>query len=291
MMNLIINSEKTNNMRSKLSTALLVVAGTYFFSGSCGKDDPPPPSDPCAGVTVTVQGTKTDAGPGVNDGSITISSPSGSGVTFSLNGGSFAAASTFNNLAAGTYTITAKNANGCSGSGSFTIVTDVCRGKNITVSGSNIVTSTPCLPVPNGSVTVSATGGTGFTFNINNGTFQTSGVFGNLAAGNYTIGAKDADGCIRTSSVTIPAQAAGPLFNAVKAVIQSSCIGCHSGGGAAGGVNFSNDCVIVDKWDRIKARAVDGIPSFMPPPPSPQLSATDKQKITDWIAAGHRYTD
>jgi hypothetical protein len=278
-------------MKFKLSTALLIATGTYFFSGSCGKGGDPQPTDPCAGVTITVAATVADAGAGASDGSITISSPTGTGFTYSINGGAFAAASTFTGLATGTYTITAKNGNGCSGSKQFTISTDVCRGKNIVVGSSGITSSTPCLNVPNGSLTITATGGTGFTYNINGGNFQASAAFNNLAAGTYTLGAKDADGCFRTGSATINALPAGPLFNAVKLVIQANCVGCHSGGSPAGGVNFSNDCTIVNQWDRIKARAVDGIPSFMPPPPSPQLSATDKQKITDWIAAGHKFTD
>ncbi len=282
-------------MKFKSSLLLLLVGGTYFFSGSCGKggDDPPPNNDPCAGVTISVSGTVTDASIGQSNGSITISSPSGSGITFSLNGGSFGSSNVFSNLAAGTYTITAKNGSGCTGSRQFTVNSDVCAGKTIVVSTSNVTNNTPCGTSNTGGFTVSATGSTGFTYSIGAGAFQASTTFTGLAAGAYTVNAKDGDGCVRSSSVTIGNSPAGPLFTAVRAVVQSNCAvsGCHTGTSPTGGLNFSNDCTIVSSWDRIKARAVDGIPSFMPPAPAAQLSNADKQKILDWIAAGHLYTN
>jgi hypothetical protein len=281
-------------MKSKFTLLLLLVGGSYFFSGSCSKGgEPPVNNDPCANVTISVAGTVTDASAGQSNGVITISSPTGSGITFSINGSAFGAASTFSSLAAGTYTITAKNASGCSGSRQFTVNVDACAGKTIVVNTSNVLNNTPCGASNDGGFTVSATGSTGFTFSVGSGAFQASGVFTGLAAGTYTVNAKDVDGCVRNGTVNVANKPAGTLFGAVRTVVQSNCAisGCHTGANPTGGLNFSNDCTIVSSWDRIKARAVDGIPSFMPPPPNPQLSNADKQKITDWIAAGHRYTD
>lgn len=42
---------------------------------------------------------------------------------------------------------------------------------------------------------------------------------------------------------------------------------------------------ILSSWDRIKARAVDGNPSFMPRAQNSPLSTVNKQKITDWVNA------
>ena len=56
-----------------------------------------------------------------------------------------------------------------------------------------------------------------------------------------------------------------------------------------GSKNFDTDDNIVNSWDRIRARAVDGNPSFMPQ--GGQLTTVDKNKILDWINAGHRISD
>ena len=102
---------------------------------------------------------------------------------------------------------------------------------------------------------------------------------------------KDAAGCTKSTTVSVNAVAAGTLFLAARSVIQNNCAtaGCHSGGAPAGGISFSNDCNIVINKDRVKARAIDGNPSFMPPTgPLPQA---DRDKITAWINAGGRFTD
>jgi len=88
---------------------------------------------------------------------------------------------------------------------------------------------------------------------------------------------------------------AGPLFLAVRSIIQTNCAisGCHTGVNAQNGINFSENCTIVAQKDRIKVRAVDqaGTGQQMPPPPNPPLSAADRQKITDWVNAGGDFTD
>ena len=82
----------------------------------------------------------------------------------------------------------------------------------------------------------------------------------------------------------------GPLFTAVKAMMQTNCAksGCHFGSAPTGGHDFSNDNTIVAQKDRIKIRAVDqaGTANQMPQPPNPALSVVDQKKITDWIPAG-----
>lgn len=83
---------------------------------------------------------------------------------------------------------------------------------------------------------------------------------------------------------------AGVNFTAVKGVISNSCLSCHNATNPAGGLNLADDAIVVSKAARIKARAVDGSPSFMPPNGT-QLSQADKDKITSWIAAGGKYTD
>jgi uncharacterized membrane protein len=79
----------------------------------------------------------------------------------------------------------------------------------------------------------------------------------------------------------------GPLFTAVKSLMQANCQSCHNSSNANGGKDWTVNCNIVSNKDRIKARAVDD--GSMPPTgPLPQ---SEKDKITAWINAGGRITD
>jgi hypothetical protein len=249
--------------------------------------------NPCAGITITVSGVVTNpTAPGATNGSIAATGSGGTApYTYSINSGPFQSSGTFNNLAAGNYSITARDNNTCVGSANFTLTApNPCAGVTITVN--NVVTNaTPCVTPPNGIITATPGGGTGpYTFSLNGGAFQSSNIFSNLSPANYTVTAKDVNGCTGTSAGTIVGSlAAGPLFNAVKNIIQVNCLSCHNTSNPNGGMNFSDDCNIVAFKDRIRARAVDGNPSAMPP--TGLLPASERQKITDWINAGGRYTD
>lgn len=162
---------------------------------------------------------------------------------------------------------------------------NTCANKNITLTGS----TTSAAGCAGATVTLTAGGSSNFTYNIDGGTFQASNVFSNVGAGDHTIIAKDGEGCTKSASVTVTAAASGPLYAAVKALMVTNCNSCHSGASAQGGQNFATDCNIINAAARIKARAVDGNPSFMPQ--GGQLSAADKKKITDWITAGGGYSN
>ena len=259
--------------------------------GAGGGTPPPPPPDPCAGVTIVVTGTTTNPTiAGGTNGSIAATA-AGSGITFNINGGAFQASGTFSNLAAGSYTIVAKNASGCTGSAIFTLTApNACAGITITVANTSTGTI-PCEATSSGTITAAANGGGGsFTYSINGGTFQASNLFSNLAAGNYTVTAKDVNGCTGTSALTTINNAAeGPLFSAVRTLVQNNCVTCHNPTVLNGGMNWTVDCNIVTFKDRIKARAVDGNPS--PMPEGGFLPLSERQKITDWINAGGKYTN
>jgi len=250
--------------------------------------------DICSAKNIVVSGTVTAAGPaaGASNGSINATASGSTGFTYQLNSGPFLPSGNFTGLTAGTYTVTAKDLDGCLKSQSFTVTLDPCIGKTITVNAATTGTD-KCSITPTGTITITAGGSTGFTYSLNGGAYQASNVFTGVAVGTHNIAVKDVDGCIRTATATVADAPAGINFAAVRLILQNNCAlsGCHSGSSPQGGLNFTQDCTIVGAWDRIKARAVDGNPSFMPPPPNPQLTAAEKQKILDWIAAGHRYVD
>jgi hypothetical protein len=138
-----------------------------------------------------------------------------------------------------------------------------------------------------GTITVTSPIGSGFTYSITGSTFQGSTNFFNLAAGSYTLSVKNANNCTGTLPITITGY--GPKYYEVKKIITGYCGPCHLNGAVNGGQNFDTDNAIVTAWARIKARAVDGTPSFMPQ--GGQLTALDKQKIVDWVNAGHLITN
>jgi hypothetical protein len=188
--------------------------------------------------------------------------------------------------------------NACSkGSGTMSPPTDPCAGVTITVVGA---ATDADAGSSNGSITATASGSTGFIYSLNSGTFQTSGTFSNLAAGKYTITAKNANGCSGTTSTSVVAknpgctvgQTPGPTFTAVKAIITTNCAvtGCHNGTQAP---DYRVDCTIVDYADLIKQRAVDDASTAdqMPQPPRAPLAQADRDKITAWITAGKQITD
>jgi len=285
-------------MRKKfILLGLIVSCAAIYTACSKGGDDPAPPANPCAGVTVSVTATTTNATQGQSNGSITATATGGSGFTYSKDGTNFQASGTFSGLAAGNYTITAKNSNGCTGSAQFTVgTTNACAGVTINVTN-NATQAIPCPTPASGSISVTASGSTGpYMYSINGGAFGAANTFSNLAAGSYTIVARDANGCTSSNiSASVTNAPAGSLFSAVRTIVQTNCAvsGCHDATSQQSGINFSNDCQIVAQATRIKVRAVDqaGTPSQMPPPPRAALSVSDRQAITNWVAAGGGYTN
>lgn len=275
-----------------------LVAGSYTVTAKDGNGctgnavftltDP----NPCSGVTITLSSTTTNpSSAAATDGSIVATASGGTGpYTYNIGGGAFQSSGNFTGLGAGTFTIGAKDANGCTGNANFTLTApNPCAGVTIIVS--NAVTgNTPCQSA-NGSLLVSASGGASpYTYNLNSGSYQAGAAFTGLAAGSYTTGAKDANGCVGSSSSTlVPNLPAGPLFIQVRDVLNSNCVTCHNNSLSEGGMNWTVDCNIVNFRDRIKARAVDANPSAMPP--TGQIPLSERQKITNWINAGGRFTD
>src|SRR5678815_1773507 len=76
--------------------------------------------------------------------------------------------------------------------------TDPCAGVvSVAATTSNTTTGQST-----GSINATATGGSGFTYSINNGAFQTSGSFTNLAAGTYKKKKKNSNGCTASTNAT-----------------------------------------------------------------------------------------
>lgn len=151
----------------------------------------------------TIVATPTQTTPitchGNTNAVITVAATGGQAAySYSINGTNYQASNTFSNLAAGTYTLYAQDANGCIGSSNITITEPAAIGVNA------VPTMISCTGANNGQIFVSASGGTApLTYSINGTTFVTSNTFSGLSAGNYTVTVKDAHGCQQTFTTTV----------------------------------------------------------------------------------------
>jgi hypothetical protein len=130
--------------------------------------------------------------------SITVSAAAGGTApyTYSINGGAFVSSNVFSSLAAGVYTITVKDANGCMGTLSAVTVNAAPAAITVTATASAVTNGVA-------TVTATATGGTAaYEYSINGGTtYVSSNVFAGIAVGaSVTITVKDAMGCTSTSA-------------------------------------------------------------------------------------------
>ncbi|MRX66399.1 Por secretion system C-terminal sorting domain-containing protein [Flavobacterium resistens] len=119
--------------------------------------------------------------------------------TYSINGVSFQSANVFSNLSVGTYSITVKDANG-----------NLATTSNLMVVPANLPviyttqTNVSCFQATDGMISVLATGGKApFVYALDNSAFFPTNVFANLAAGDYNVTIKDANGCLSSSYVRI----------------------------------------------------------------------------------------
>ena len=192
----------------------------------------------------------------------------------------------FTSVAAGTHTVTVKDANGCTKSGTITISqpssllsatatagTIACNGGTtlVTVSAAggtapytgegtftvsagtytynvtdangviNVVSVTVTQPnalslaLTSGTITSSAgvtfisanvTGGSApYSYTIDNGTYQTSNLFNNVAAGVHHITIKDSKGCVVNDSINIPAF----IVDSLVVNVTAGTISCNGG--------------------------------------------------------------
>lgn len=183
-----------------------LAAGTYTVTasdgGSCPGTTTVTITQPTSAVSVSITAT-TPTACGSNNGAATASASGGTGtITYNWMPGSLSGAS-ISNQAAGTYTVTATDANGCTATTTATISSSGGPSVSIT-SQTNIL----CNGGNNGSATASATGGTGTITYSWSGGAGSNPTASNLSAGTYTVTATDGTGCSNSTTVTITQPAA-----------------------------------------------------------------------------------
>lgn len=179
-----------------------LLAGTHRVtvtdSRGCSKTASRSLTQPSSGMSLTSTLTAVKCHGG-NTGAINLTvSGAGISVAYSWNDGVVTEDRT--SLFAGTYTVTATNALGCTATKSNIITQPTAP---------LIITNVAQQLMSNGTyrVTVTATGGTGIkTYRRTPGstTYQTSSVFSGLAAGTYSFMVRDANLCTYTVTVAVP---------------------------------------------------------------------------------------
>jgi guanyl-specific ribonuclease Sa len=120
--------------------------------------------------------------------------------TYSKDGITFVQSNVFDNLVAGTYTTSVKDANGCINSSNAITISPL-----LPLSISSTVLNVTCNGNSDGIITISVAGGKApFYYSIDNGvTFVSSNTFTNLVPGTYNITVKDASNCTSSMIATV----------------------------------------------------------------------------------------
>jgi hypothetical protein len=204
----------------------------------------------CSSVrTVTVSSTNTtltatsntqNASCGSTNGSATVSPTNGTApYSFAWSTGSNQ--QSISNLAAGSYTVSITDANGCLGVISGILVNNL----NAPSASTSVISNVSCNGGSNGSASVTASGGTApYSYNWSNNANTTA--ISNLSAGTYTVTVTDANNCSQISTVNISQPAAISVNNTR---VNVNCYGgsngsvsiTASGGTAPYSYNWSNN--------------------------------------------------
>ncbi len=129
------------------------------------------------------------------------------------------------NLAAGTYSVTITDSNGCTANYSAAITQPASPTGGTVISQTNV----SCRGGDDGTVTVTGTGGTlPYEYSVDGGVYQSSGAFTGLDAGSHTVTVRDGNQCTYNVAVTISEPEASLGGNTVSQT-DVSCFGDNTG--------------------------------------------------------------
>jgi gliding motility-associated-like protein len=164
---------------------------------------------------------------GASSGRIDIFAGGGSGnLQFSVDGGStWQPSSIFANLPSGSYNVAVQDANNCTYQ---FLGNPVVLSQPAAVTASATVVDASCAGNGNGSITVSAAGGTSpYNYSLNNGPFFPNSTFTALPAGSYNILVSDVNGCLGNTNATVATQYT--LTASIQSQTDVSCAGGADG--------------------------------------------------------------
>ena len=147
-----------------------------------------------APISVSMSSTSVACFGGIN-GTATVAASNGL-APYSFVWSNGASGSTISNLAAGNYTVTVTDANGCTATNNVTVT----QPAELVASASS--QSVSCFEGTNGTATVAVSGGTSpYRFSWSNG--AEGSTITNLTAGTYSVTVTDANGCTTSTNVSV----------------------------------------------------------------------------------------
>ncbi len=166
------------------------------------------------------------------NGTATLSATGGTpGYSFAIGSGTYSASGSFSSLAAGTYMLHIKDANGCIKDTAISIT------NTYHISATFTITDERCYGDTTGIIVVAGLGGTAaYSYALGTGSYSAADTFNNLSAGTYTVHIQDASGCIADTIVRVTQP---DILQPIIAVTSPVCFGQTNGSiavNAIGGV-------------------------------------------------------
>ena len=209
-------------------------------------------TQPATAVSATITAQTNVLCYGQSTGSVTVTGSGGvSPYLYTIEGGAKCSSNTFTGLAAGSYTVHVKDANGCMFNQLVTI-TQPATPVSVAITSQNNV---QCYGQSSGSVTVAGNGGVApYQYALGCGSYGASGTFNGLAAGNYTVHAKDANGCTTDQAVTITQPAV------LAAAMTQTNVTCNGGNNGSATVTVSGGTAgYTYLWNTVPAKTTNAI--------------------------------
>jgi gliding motility-associated-like protein len=175
-------------------------------------------------VPITATGTITNVSCNAGTtGAITLSTPSGGTAPYTYSWSNGANSKDLTAVAAGNYTVTIKDFNGCSSTlPAFTITEPTI------ITTTNTITNVACNGTSTGAINITPTGGTApYTFAWTNGVTTQNNI--NIPAGNYSVTITDSKGCAKTFGPFTITQSPTLAITAPPTITNVTCNGGSTG--------------------------------------------------------------
>lgn len=206
---------------------IIILSCCLVLGAACSSDDDPIDCEK-NGPSINLNQVTSATSCTTSDGGIEVAASGGKEpYAYLVNGEPVEGGGSIQNLSAGVYSVTVRDANFCSAS-----------VDNITIQAADFSFSTILEPNTsclggNGAVTIEVTStNPPYSYREADGDFTTENYFTGLTTGNHTFSVKDNNDCIVTLTVTVPQGKTGTSWSGdILPIMEKNCAisGCHNG--------------------------------------------------------------